>query len=69
MPDELIDITTAAGILGCHRTTVHRLVERGDLEAMRMPPRYRNQGNKLYVRRSDVERLAASDGWRRQRPN
>jgi excisionase family DNA binding protein len=55
---ELITVSQAAAILGRHRATVHRMIERGEFEAYRQPPRYRSQGRKLFLKRTEVERLA-----------
>jgi excisionase family DNA binding protein len=66
MPEEMLDVAAAAQILGVGRTTVRYLIERGDLEAHRLPPRGRIKGHKLYLRRSQVE--AVKDTWRRIKP-
>lgn len=53
---DLITAAEVARIYGCHVRTVHRLVERGDLEPAMKAPGLRGA---LFFRRNDVLRLAA----------
>ena len=55
--DELMSLGQAALLLGCARSSVDRWVKAGKLAAVTLPPAYRRQGRKRYVRRADVERL------------
>jgi hypothetical protein len=62
---ELVDVATAAKLLGVEKTTADYLIERGDLgEVFTLSPTGRQV--KRYIRRDQVERLAATD-WRRKR--
>lgn len=54
---DLITAAEVARIYGCHVRTVHRLVERGDLEPAMKAPGLRGA---LFFRRNDVLALAAS---------
>jgi excisionase family DNA binding protein len=53
---DLITTAEVARIYGCHVRTVHRLVERGQLEPAIKAPGLRGT---LFFRRDDVLRLAA----------
>jgi len=69
--DDLLTVTEAAGVLGTARKTVDYLIQRGDLEAFRLPCKDGKGGNRrgylLYVPKVQVEKL--KDGsWRRQAP-
>lgn len=66
LPDELVTITQAAGLMGISRSTVEYLIKRGDLTALRLPPQGRTKGRKIYLRRSEV--LRVRDTWRRRPP-
>jgi excisionase family DNA binding protein len=63
--DELMSLGQAAALLGCARSSVDRWVKAGKLPAATLPPAYRRQGRKRYVRRADVERLR-DEGVRQQ---
>lgn len=52
--DELLSVSEAAEAVGAHRTTVHLWIRTGLLEAMTLPAK----GKKLYVRRSQLLRVA-----------
>jgi hypothetical protein len=56
-----IDLTTAAGVVGCHPITLRRHVRAGTIEATR------GAGGAYFLRRSDVTRLARKPP-RRGRP-
>jgi hypothetical protein len=66
--EELMSIRAAAERLGVRVQTVHWLIESGDLEEFRVPPEGTRRQERIYVRRSQVERLAEGDSWRRRRP-
>jgi excisionase family DNA binding protein len=59
-PDELLTVGQAADVPGCHRVTVDQMLKDGRLQAVTLPPAYRRSGKWRYIRRSDVERLAAT---------
>jgi excisionase family DNA binding protein len=64
--NELITVTEAAAILGTSRPTIHALIQRGVLTPLYLPPAYRRQGKKRYLRRVDVE--AIKNSWRQRKP-
>jgi excisionase family DNA binding protein len=55
--EEMVDVRGAARLVGRHPETVRRWVWSGRLHA-------RREGNRLLLRRADVEALAASQGTR-----
>lgn len=73
-PEELITVFQAAQILATRRDTVWSLIRRGELALVRQTPPGRAPGKlyaggreKLLVRRSEVEELAAGGAWQRPR--
>jgi hypothetical protein len=66
--DELITPAAAAAILGASRAKVHVLIETGRLEGLQQPTKGGSgaRPSRIFVRRSEVERLA-QQGWRQRR--
>jgi predicted site-specific integrase-resolvase len=52
--DEMLGVAAAAAEIGVNRQTIHAWIRNGELEAMTLPA----HGQKLYVRRSQLLRVA-----------
>jgi hypothetical protein len=73
--DELITVFQAAQILEARRDIVWSLIRRGELGLVRQSSLGHSNGKlyaggreKLFVRRSEVEKLAGGVSWLRTRP-
>lgn len=64
MSETLITVTEAAALLGISRGMVHHLIRTGRLTPLRLPPRGKNKGHKVYLQRTEVEQ--ARDSWPRR---
>lgn len=49
---DFISASTLAALIGCHRRTVARMVERGDIAAKK-----RKRGGRIWIARDDARRL------------
>ena len=65
--ETLITIAQAAQILGTYQDAIRVLSQRGELATVRhLSPISRRE--KLFLKRSEVERLAAGEMWQRRSP-
>lgn len=67
MANELMSVGEAARLLNVDRKQVDRWLKSGKLVAVSLPTGYRRTGKWRYVRRADIERLAADTSWRKPR--
>jgi predicted site-specific integrase-resolvase len=54
---EMLTVTQVVSILECGRTTVYRMMDRGEIKPARKKPPWLRRPQKLYFARADVERL------------
>jgi hypothetical protein len=62
--EALVTVQEASSLLECSRETVHWLIKRGDLSPL-VPPHAGKRPRRLFLLRSEVERLRGG-AWRRQ---
>lgn len=63
MSEQLLTVTETAARLGISRSMVHHLIRRGLLTPLRLPPKGRSKGHKIYLRASEVEAVQ----WNRRK--